>query len=204
MRRTQLGLSQEAVAASSEDGISQKAVSDLETGRVHLTDMSMGRVVALARALSWSLEDLQRATGVDLGIVTLLPLGHGEPTPVYSLPSLGLESPQPDGMNVTPNPGPHPANWMQTFMDSEDMDPRIRRGESIYFDTDKVKPDKGVYVVRYDGRGLVRRFSQLPTGPAWTADNPAFAHQFIPDSPAVIVLGKIYRVVGIRDGKALN
>lgn len=167
--------------------------------------MSLGRVVALARALSWSLEDLQTATAVDLGISAVAPLAAvAEPSPVYSLQALGADEPQPDGVNMTPNPGPHPAQWRQTFMDSEDMDPRIRRGESIYFDTNKVKPDKGVYVVRHDGRALVRRFSQLPSGPAWTADNLAFAHQFIPDSPAVTVLGKIYRVVGIRDGKALN
>lgn len=204
VRRSQLGLSQEGVAEASRDGISQKAVSDLETGRVHLTDMALSRVIALAQALSWSLADMQQATGVDLGITSAAPFAEAEPTPVYSLQSLGSDSPTPDGFNITPNPGPHPARWMQTFMDGDEMDPRIRNSESIYFDTSKLTPDKGVYVIRFGDRAYVRRYTLLPTGPAWTADNPVYAHQFIPDSPSVTVLGKIYRVVGIRDGKALN
>lgn len=188
--------------AASGDGISQKAVSDLENSRVQLMDMSVGRVIALARALNWSLNELQEATGVDLGVSAEL-LSTNEPTPVYSLAALGSEKPNPDGFNITPNKGKHPANWMQTFMDSDEMTPAIRDGESIYFDTDLTSPTKGVYVIAQQGSAHVRRYSQLPSGPAWTADNPAYAHQFIPASDTVKVLGRVYRVVGIREDSAL-
>ncbi|WP_160329909.1 LexA family transcriptional regulator [Deinococcus grandis] len=205
MRRVQLGnLTQEDVQERSKDLISQGTVSDLERGKITLDSLNVRRASALAQALGWSLIEMQRATGVDLGLTEAHEIKAAEPTPVYSLKALGSVTPVSDGVNITPNPGPHPANWMQTFMDGDEMDPRIRDGETIYLDTDKTTPDKGVYVIRYRDRAYVRRFSQLPTGPAWTADNPAFAHQFIPDGPEVTVLGKIYRVVGIRDSKALN
>lgn len=205
LRRVGLGMAQDDVAAASGDAFSQRLVSDLEVGKVYLGDISITRASALARALQWTLSEMQAATGIDLGIAEVVALsGASDPTPIYSLRQLGNPDAQPDGVNITPNPGPHPKTWMQTFMDGDDMDPRIRDGESIYFDTDKTTPDRGVYVIRYRDRAYVRRYSQLPTGPAWTADNPAFAHQFIPDGPDVTVLGKVYRVVGIRDGKALN
>ncbi|GGM54104.1 hypothetical protein GCM10008956_32470 [Deinococcus arenae] len=205
LRRVGLGMAQDDVAAASGDAFSQRLVSDLEVGKVYLGDISITRASALARALQWTLSEMQAATGIDLGIAEAVALpGTGDPTPIYSLRQLGNPDAQPDGVNITPNPGPHPKTWMQTFMDGDDMDPRIRDGESIYFDTDKTTPDRGVYVIRHRDRAYVRRYSQLPTGPAWTADNPAFAHQFIPDGPDVTVLGKVYRVVGIRDGKALN
>ncbi|GGB71639.1 LexA family transcriptional regulator [Deinococcus soli (ex Cha et al. 2016)] len=205
LRRVGLGMAQDDVAAASGDAFSQRLVSDLEVGKVYLGDISITRASALARALQWTLSEMQAATGIDLGIAESVAIpGVSDPTPIYSLRQLGNPNAQPDGVNITPNPGPHPRDWMQTFMDGDDMDPRIRDGESIYFDTDKTTPDRGVYVIRYRDRAYVRRYSQLPTGPAWTADNPAFAHQFIPDGPDVTVLGKVYRVVGIRDGKALN
>ena len=201
-RRIALQKRQEDVAFEAD--LSQKLISELERGTHALLSMSMGNVLNLARALKWELHEMQRAIGIDLGLAEARPMATLEPSPVYSLKALGASNPSADGVNITPNPGPHPKTWMQTFMDGDDMDPRIRDGESIYFDTDKTTPDKGVYVIRYRDRAYVRRYSQLPTGPAWTADNPAFAHQFIPDGPDVTVLGKVYRVVGIRDGKALN
>lgn len=165
--------------------------------------MALGRVVALARALNWSLADMQAATGVDLGITPAEPISTSTPTPVYSLKALAAASPKPDGVNATPNPGPHPAHWMQTFMEGDEMSPRIPEGFSIYFDTDKTTPDRGIYVIRHAGRAHVRRYSELPSGPAWTADNPAYALSFIPAHADVQVLGKVYRIVGIREAQSL-
>jgi len=189
--------------AAAADGISQKAVSDLENARVHLTDMSMGRVVALARALNWSLSQLQEATGVDLGVPNAEPVTTGEPTPVYLLKDLADPNPQPHGLNTTPNTGKHPKNWRQTVMDGDEMTDAIRDGESIYFDLDITQPGSGVFIITHAGKVFVRRYVVLPSGPAWVAANPAYAHQFIPASDEVKIVGRIYRVVGIREAPAL-
>jgi len=202
-RRLQLGYSQEGVMAASKDGISQKAVSDLENARVQLTDMSLGRVVALARALNWSLAELQVATGVDLGLSNVEPVRTTTPTPVYLLQDLIHPNPKPHGMNHTPSEGPHPKNWRQTVMEGDEMMDAIREGESLYFDTDMTEPGPGAFIIAHAGRVHVRRYSVLPSGPAWITANPAYAHQFIPASNDVRVIGRIYRVVGIREDTAL-
>ena len=188
---------------ASADGISQKAVSDLENARVYLTDMSMGRVVALARALNWSLAQLQEATGVDLGVPNVEVLKTGEPTPVYLLKDLADPNAQPHGFNITPNNGKHPKNWRQTVMDGDEMTDAIRDGESLYFDLDITQPGSGVFIITHAGKVFVRRYAVLPSGPAWVAANPAYAHQFIPASDDVEIVGRIYRVVGIREDTAL-
>ena len=69
-RREALGLSQEALAEASGILISQGAVSDLETGRVPLEKMELRRVRAYIQGLRWTLEDLERHTGVSLGRTT--------------------------------------------------------------------------------------------------------------------------------------
>lgn len=68
LRRTVLCLSQEAVAA--EAGISQAAYSDVERGVKPIADLPYRKVLNLARALRWSLTELQSATKVYLGMDT--------------------------------------------------------------------------------------------------------------------------------------
>lgn len=131
-------------------------------------------------------------------------MSAGDPTPVYSLQSLAEDDPQPVGVNLTPSMGPHPKNWRQTVMEGDEMADRIRDGESVYFDLDATTPVPGTYIIEHKKRIYVRRYSQLPSGPAWTAANPAYALNFIPASDEVRVIGRVYRVVGIREDHALT
>lgn len=68
LRRINLDKTQEEIAAASGDVLSQGSVTDLERGRISLDKMETRRVAALAKALDWSLYELQQATGIDLGI----------------------------------------------------------------------------------------------------------------------------------------
>lgn len=201
MRRTELQLSQELISEKAD--MSQSYYSEIERGARPLPTLTHQKLMNLAIALDWDLGEMQQATGVDLGVPTAEPIATSQPTSVYSLKALASAYPQPDGVNATPNTGKHPAHWMQTFMEGDEMEPRIPDGFSVYFDADKTTPDKGVYVIRVGGKALIRRFSQLPSGAAWTADNPAYALSFIPASDDVQVLGKVYRIVGIREAPSL-
>ncbi len=67
LRRVELRLSQEEVAERTGHLIAQRTISHLETGRTHLTAFSYARVAALARALEWTLAEMQEGTGLDLG-----------------------------------------------------------------------------------------------------------------------------------------
>lgn len=201
VRRTQLQLSQEVLAEKAD--MSQSYYSDIERGDKALHALTVGKLLSLARALRWSLAELQAATGVDLGVPNAELLAGDEPTPVYSLEALAAPNPEPDGMNLSPNKGQHPINWKLTFMDGDEMSPHIRDGESLYFNTDLSTLEKAIYVIVHNGKTYVRLYSQLPSGPAWTAINPAYAHDFIPASDTVKVLGRVYRIVGIREDTAL-
>lgn len=61
-------VTQEEVSARTNDLVAQRTVSHLEKGTVDLASLAITRVAALARALRWTLYELQQATGVDLGI----------------------------------------------------------------------------------------------------------------------------------------
>lgn len=73
-RREALGKSegdkvtQEEVAARTGDALSQRTVSHLEKGTIDITSLAYGRVVALAKALNWTLPELQTATGIDMAL----------------------------------------------------------------------------------------------------------------------------------------
>jgi predicted transcriptional regulator len=66
-RRVCLGKTQADIAADSEDVLSQGNITDIESGKVHLENVGVRKAVVLARALDWTLKDMQAATGVNLG-----------------------------------------------------------------------------------------------------------------------------------------
>ncbi|HEX2863360.1 MAG TPA: helix-turn-helix transcriptional regulator [Deinococcales bacterium] len=65
-RRKSLGIGQ--LDLSSESGLSQATISQLERGDVGLEVLAFGRVVNLTRALGWTLADLERRTGNDFNV----------------------------------------------------------------------------------------------------------------------------------------
>lgn len=67
-RREELEYTQEEVVALAGEIFSQRAVSHLEQGTSPLTGVGLLKATAYARALKWSLEDLQKETGINLGI----------------------------------------------------------------------------------------------------------------------------------------
>ncbi len=65
-RREEIGLSQEELALRAD--VSQSLVSQIERGVQKLTGIATDRLIRLAAILNWTLPELQRGTGVDLGI----------------------------------------------------------------------------------------------------------------------------------------
>lgn len=84
-RRESLGTSkadrvtQEDVAARTGDLLSQRTVSHIEQGSIELDNLAYGRVVALAKALNWTLPELQAATGL---VVDEVPATQPRPTEI--------------------------------------------------------------------------------------------------------------------------
>lgn len=69
-RRAQICKRQEDVANDAE--VSQKLISELERGEQDLSSVGIGRVSNIARALDWTLNELQEATGLDFGIENII------------------------------------------------------------------------------------------------------------------------------------
>ena len=67
-RRIRLGYTQEDVQAKSGDILTQSNISDIERGKVQLENVGLVKALALTRALGWTLLELQKETGIDLGI----------------------------------------------------------------------------------------------------------------------------------------
>lgn len=67
LRRTELGKSQADVAFDSEL-LTQTTVSELERGKYGPEDLTAARLAALAKGLDWTVLELERATGVNLGL----------------------------------------------------------------------------------------------------------------------------------------
>jgi transcriptional regulator with XRE-family HTH domain len=61
-------LTQEDIADRTGDAVSQRTVSHLEAGSIELGSIAAARLAALARALRWTLGELQEATGIDLAV----------------------------------------------------------------------------------------------------------------------------------------
>lgn len=192
-RRVQLGLSQEDIMARTQDAVSQRSISALETGSTPLTSMALGRVVALARALAWTLAELQRATGLDLGIseAALVAESSADVYPLAAALTPGQPGPAIDHEAVTPGI----ARPLLLRMDSDEMHgtspASIRPGDYLHLDLNHTTLEEGrVYVVTDAEGAHARLYASTRLGAVFRADNRSYE-----DIPAAEV-----QVVGLVVG----
>lgn len=70
LRRVELGKSQADVAFDSEV-LTQTTVSELERGKYGPGDLTSTRLAALAKGLNWTVAELEKATGANLGLTIM-------------------------------------------------------------------------------------------------------------------------------------
>lgn len=189
MRRVELGnLTQEDIQARSEDQISQGTVSDLERGKIALDSLNVRRASALARALNWTLAEMQRATGVDLGIMDATLIAEGT-ADVYPLRA-ALTPDQPGAPVDHEAVAPGLKRPLLLRADTDEMQglspASIRPGSTLHLDLDRTTPEEGrVYVLTDDGGVHLRLYTVTRLGPVFRADNRT--HEDIPAQDAHIV-----------------
>lgn len=88
-RRMEIGKRQDDLASDAE--VSQKLISEIERGEQSLLAVGIGRARNIARALNWSLNDLQEATGLDLGVERPAP----KPSDAFTAKARGYRVPKP-------------------------------------------------------------------------------------------------------------
>ncbi|WP_407541458.1 helix-turn-helix transcriptional regulator [Deinococcus radiomollis] len=196
LRRVEIGLSQEDVAVASNDVIQQSTISALEVGKTSLTEVSFVRVVALAKALNWSLVELQRATGVDLGI-TGLKLASDRSMPVYPLSATAHPEYPGSAVGIEDVPPTTRSNTLIVRADTEEMNgvspASIRKGEHVYIHLGSTQPTVGyVYAIQSENQVHLRRYEEGRFGPVWVSENRN-TYEDIPGSEASI-LGLVYLV----------
>lgn len=212
-RRASLGITQEEVAARTGDVLNQKNVSDFEGGRVHLADTTVPRAAALARALEWSLFELQEATGVDLGLTrhadsTLRPVAMSG-VPTYPLTAALHDAPPlPTTVMLSPRTDaqPHPPQLRAYVMPSDEMQVAGQRsihpGDYVVTDLgDHRLVHNALYVVTRNGTAYVRRFKDTEMGSGFYADNVSYDP--IPATGTHIV-GRVYRLSSADRAPTLN
>lgn len=188
VRRVQLGISQEGVADLTNGVVSQSTMSALEVGRQELTDLAYMRVVALARALSWSLGEMQRATGVDLGIAEVNLVGEGS-ADVYPL-SAALSPNNPGAAidHVAVTPGVSRPLLLRADTDEMQGTSRasVRPGSYLHLDLDLTTPAEGLVYVITDHEGVhLRLYTTTRLGAVFRAENRE--HEDIPASEAQVI-----------------
>lgn len=213
-RRAALDFTQDEVADRTEGVLNQKNVSDFENARVDLRDTTVTRAAALARALDWTLFDLQDATGIDLGLgrnpaSTVKPLAaHG--VPLYPMKAAVNPSLPPYEFSVMLQPRrdgqPHPATLKAFVMDSDEMTVPGKRslseGDYVVVDMAAHELEHGQqYVVQRNGTVHVRRYKENEMGRGYYADN--VLHEPIP-TQGTKVIGRVYRLSSPDRSPMLN
>lgn len=92
----------------------------------------------------------------------------------------------------------NPAKLAVYYGDGDSMQPRIRKGDAILFDTSDVRPvDGAIFIVEWRGEVYAKRCEILDGEPWWRSDNPAGDHAWTkpkrgndPKAP-VSVLGRV-------------
>jgi transcriptional regulator with XRE-family HTH domain len=199
LRRAQLGLTQEGVSGQSMSNegevlISQRTVSDLEKGNVALIDLSARRLVALARALNWSLPELQRATGIDLGLEDV-----GDNASVLAQ----QPAPQPPRPLLDELYHNHIAKNTHLFVANAGTPiitptgAAIRKDDLLFVDIIDTIPKIGkIYMVEHSGSTRVHILSWLSGGIYWVNNNPDDAPIARADAK---VIGRVVRFMSQHD-----
>ncbi len=211
-RRMKLSLSQEELAAKTEEAVSQRTVSSLETGVTHLDKMAVSRVVSLASALNWSVREMQEATGVDLGAAiplgwtqagmdpqTLVPVHNIHRVPVIGLASAGAPVADEQDSRIVgweyPTPDEYRAHMLCLEVDGESMSKGetdgLHSGDRLYIDTRDMDLQEGkVYVIHVHGNGVVVKRARLLGADWWLfSDNSTFK----PTKPdEATIIGRVF------------
>lgn len=192
LRRTKLQLSQEIVAERAE--MSQSYYSDVERGDKTLHSLTVGKLLGLARALEWTLGEMQRATGVDLGMTEAAVIGVGM-APVYAL-TAALTPDQP-GLPVDEDLlSPGLTRPLLLRADTDEMlgttPAAIRPGSILHIDQADTTPQEGKVYVITDHEGVhVRLYTTTRLGAVFRAENRE--HEDIPATEAQVV-GRVVSV----------
>ncbi|MFD1732651.1 hypothetical protein ACFSC4_30535 [Deinococcus malanensis] len=194
MRRLELGKGQEDIVAQTGDLMTQAWVSDLERGKVELPNAGFAKVVALARALNWSLVEMQRATGVDLGVMdaTLVAEGSADVYPLSA--ALNPDEPGPAVDHDAIAPGIKKPLLLRA--DTDEMQgtsaASIRPGSILHIDRMETTPVEGrVYVLTDRDGPHVRLYATTRLGPVFRAENRQY--EDVPAAEAHIV-GRVVSV----------
>jgi repressor LexA len=200
-RREAVGLTQEALALEAET--SQSTITDLENDKRSLSRAGAALVNRLARALKWSVYQMQETTGVDLGAepdakdTIAVPVGY-HAAPIIGVAAMGLPEfyPVPDkvwrrGTRVFQVSG--------DSMTTSDPD-SLRHGDWVFVDTNRNRLSDlvsgKVYCIEIHGNGFtVKRARQL-NGEWWLmSDNPEH-RSFRPDEARIV--GVVFDAMGKR------
>lgn len=190
-RREALKLSTRAVARLA--GVSQAAIGQYERGDANLANARASTLKGLSFALEWSLEDLQKITGIDFGLQETdfhpdraLPIGY------FMMPLIGQAQggstetyPVPNGIKRRPG--------TRAFIVSGDsMAPTIQDGDALLVDTNMTNIQKGkVYVLEVIGNGFcVKRVREIDGAWILDSDNPAHG-LYRPEE--VNIVGQVYK-----------
>ena len=174
--------------------MSQSYYSDIERGNKTLHSLTVGKLLGLAKALQWNLDEMQRATGVDLGITPVTLVGEGS-ADVYPLTAaLSLDSPGPAVDHELVTPGLKRPLLLR--MDSDEMlgvtSASIRPGSTLHIDQADTTPEEGrVYVLTDQDGAHVRLYTTTRLGPVFRAENRTF--EDIPATEATII-GRVVSV----------
>ncbi|WP_288482408.1 helix-turn-helix domain-containing protein [uncultured Deinococcus sp.] len=197
VRRTQLQLSQELISEAAE--MSQSYYSEIERGARPLPTLTHQKLMSLARALKWSLGEMQRATGVDLGIVEATLVAEGS-ADVYALTAaLTPDQPGPALDHEAVAPGIRRPLLLRA--DTDEMigtsPASIRPGSTLHIDQAETVPEEGRVYVLTDQDGVhLRIYTMTRLGAVFRAENRTF--EDIPATEARVV-GRVVSVASDYD-----
>lgn len=164
--RKSKNLTQEQVAAATNDAVSQSTVSDIEIGRVDLFRLEAYRFLALLEALGLEFSEvapmskLQREYPSELPVLSML--ARGKPIPDLMQPAIGIDI----EMN----------HFVHCYLvETDSMAPSIERGERIFIDTSKAmkQPSEGkIFVFDTDAGYDLARAREVDNKFILIPDNP--------------------------------